>query len=60
MTTKDAVLELIRRLPENVSLPEIMAELYFKQKVDAGLRELDEGRGISHEQAREQMKKWLA
>jgi len=60
VTTKDAVLELIRRLPENVSLPEIMAELYFKQKVDAGLRELDEGRGISHEQAREQMKKWLA
>lgn len=60
MTTKDAVLELIRKMPEGVSLTDIMAELYFRQKVDAGLRELDEKKGIPHAQAREQMKKWLA
>jgi hypothetical protein len=34
-------------------------ELYFRQKVDQGLRELDEGKGIPHDQARERLQKWL-
>ena len=60
MTLKESIIELIRNLPEDVTLTDIMAELYFRQKVDQGLRELDEGRGIPHEQAREQLRKWLA
>ena len=60
MTAKKAALELIRRLPENVSIREIIAELYFRQKVDAGLRELDLGKGVSHERAKRRLKKWLA
>ena len=59
MTTKDAILEMIRKLPDDVTLADIMAELYFRQKVDQGLRELDGGRGVPHEQARERLQKWL-
>ncbi len=59
MSTKDAVLEMIRKLPDDVTLADIMAELYFRQKVDQGLRELDEGKGITHEQARERLQEWL-
>ena len=50
---------MIRNLPDNVSLAEVMAELYFRQKVDRGLQEPDEGKGIPHEQARERLAKWL-
>jgi len=32
-----------------------MAELYFRQNVDEGLKELDEGKGISHEEAKKQL-----
>jgi len=63
-TVKERVITMIQRLPENVTVSDtvsdIMAELYFRQKVDAGLKELDEGKGISHEEVREQMKKWLS
>ncbi|MBI2886730.1 MAG: hypothetical protein HYY02_05940 [Chloroflexi bacterium] len=59
MSTKDEVIELIRRLPDDVSVADIVAELYFRQKVDAGLTELDAGMGIPHRQVREQLKQWL-
>jgi hypothetical protein len=45
VSTKDAILELIRKLPDDVTLADIMAELYFRQKVDQGLAELDAGKG---------------
>jgi predicted transcriptional regulator len=60
MTTKQAVLEMIERLPEDISVEDIMAELYFRQKVDEGLRQLDAGEGIEHEEAIQRLKKWLS
>ncbi len=59
MSTKDTVLDMIRNLPDDVTLADIMAELYFRQKVDQGLAELDAGKGIPHEKARERLQKWL-
>ncbi|MEW6359545.1 MAG: hypothetical protein AB1696_24620 [Planctomycetota bacterium] len=56
---KEQVIQMIQSLPDEVTLDEIMAELYFKLQVDAGLRELDEGKGISHERVRERMDRWL-
>ena len=47
---KEEAIKLIQALPEGVTLDEIMAELHFKMQVDAGLRELDEGKGIPHEE----------
>jgi predicted transcriptional regulator len=57
---KDEVMELIKKMPNEVSITDIMAELYFCHKVNAGLRELNEGKGISHEQAKEKLRKWLS
>jgi predicted transcriptional regulator len=36
-----------------------MAELYFQQNVDDGLKELDEGKGVSHEEAKKRLNRWL-
>jgi predicted transcriptional regulator len=36
-----------------------MEELYFKSHVDSGLKELDEGKGIPHEEVENRMSKWL-
>jgi predicted transcriptional regulator len=60
MTTKQAILEMIERLPEDISVEDIMAELYLRQKVDEGLRQLDAGEGIEHEEAIQRLKKWLS
>ncbi|MFA5353142.1 MAG: hypothetical protein WC291_02835 [Thermodesulfovibrionales bacterium] len=36
-----------------------MTELNFKLQVDAGLKELDEGEGIPHEEVEKRMSQWL-
>ena len=59
MTTKEAVLEMIQRMPEDVSVPDIIAELYLRQKVDEGLRQLDAGEGVPHEEAKRRLSQWL-
>ena len=56
---KEQVIQIIQSLPEGVTIDDIMAELYFKLQVDAGLKELDEGKGIPHEEVEKRMSKWL-
>ncbi len=56
---KEQVIQMIQTLPDEVTVDEVMAELYFKLQVDAGLRELDEGQGIPHEKVEERISKWL-
>ncbi len=43
---KQQVIDMIQSLPDEITVEDITAELYFKMQVDAGLRELDEGEGI--------------
>ena len=56
---KQQVIKLVQALPDNVTLDDVMAELYFKKKIDAGLKELDEGKGISHEEVEKRLSRWL-
>jgi predicted transcriptional regulator len=58
-TIKQSVIEMIERLPDDTSVEDIMAELYFRQKVDEGLQQLDAGEGIEHDEARRRLSKWL-
>jgi hypothetical protein len=58
-TLKDDVIELIRRLPEDVTLPDIMEELYVRQKIERGLVQLDNGQGLTTEEARQRLRRWL-
>lgn len=56
---KEQVIQMIQNLPDDVSVEDIMAELYFRLRVDAGLKELDEGKGIPHKEVEKRMSKWL-
>jgi predicted transcriptional regulator len=56
---KEQVVRMIQAMPDNATLDDIMAELFFKLQVDAGLKELDEGKGIPHEEVGKRMSKWL-
>jgi hypothetical protein len=55
---KQAVIELIESLPEDTSVADIMAELYFHRKVEEGIKQLDAGQGIDHETAMQRLRKW--
>ena len=41
--------DLIERMPEGSTTADIMAELYFKEQVDGGLKDVRAGRVIRHE-----------
>lgn len=54
-SVKQAARELIEQLPDSVSWNDLMYELYVKQKIEEGLKELDEGRGIPHEEVKHRL-----
>ncbi len=56
---KADIIAMIEQMPDDISVSDIMAELYFRKKVDAGLKALDDGDTVPHEQVKENMKKWL-
>ena len=56
---KDDVKRMVDSMPDDVTVDDIIAELFFKLQVDAGLKELDEGKGIPHDKVKDQMAKWL-
>lgn len=60
INVKEQVIRMIQDLPDGVSVEDVMAELYFRLQVDAGLKELDEGKGIPHEEIEKRMSQWLA
>ena len=59
LNIKESVKDLIDRLPEDSNYEDIIAEIYCKQQVEQGLEELDNGKGISHEEVKTRLEKWL-
>jgi hypothetical protein len=59
MTTKDEAMQLIEKMPDDVSMEDIFSELYFEMRVDRTLDEVADGRFVSDEQARERVARCL-
>jgi predicted transcriptional regulator len=57
---KEQVIQLIQQVPDDVTIDDILSELYFKLQVDEGLKELDEGKGIPHQEVKERMSRWVS
>lgn len=51
-TTRERVLEVIKSLPAETSVEEAMERLYFLADIEAGLRQVEQGQVISHEEAK--------
>ncbi len=58
-TVKDAVISLVRELPDDVSIDEIMYHVYVKQKILHSKAQLEAGQSRPHEEVMELAKKWL-
>jgi hypothetical protein len=56
---KEEIMDLIRKLPEDATIDDIMYHLYVKKKILSGIKELDQGKVIPHEQTMENAKKRL-
>ena len=58
ITDKEFVLDLLRGLPEDVSIYEIAQKLEFIAAVRQGLADLDDGRSVSIEQIERDLASW--
>ncbi|MFH0775594.1 MAG: hypothetical protein V2A53_08935 [bacterium] len=59
LMVKEKVISLVKKMPENSTLEDIMEHLYVKQKILKGQRQLETGQFYTHEEAKEIMKEWL-
>jgi predicted CopG family antitoxin len=57
---KEAVIDMIQRMPEDTSVADIIAELYIRRKVDVGLQQLDSGQELEHAEVQQRMQRWLS
>lgn len=58
-TEKENVLQMIKELPDDITLEDIMYHLYAREKIIRGLKDADEGRKVSNEKAKEVIEKWF-
>ena len=58
-TEKENILEMIKELPNDVSMEEIIEAIYVRQKIEKGLKDSEEGYLFTHEEAKERLAKWL-
>jgi predicted transcriptional regulator len=59
MTSKEKIILVVEKLPENAIIDEAIERLYFLAKVERGLKQADNGETVLHMEVRERMSKWM-
>jgi len=59
MLTKEKVKKTIDRLPDRFTIDQVVEELVVLDKIEKGLKEVEEGKVYSTQQVKDQLKKWL-
>jgi hypothetical protein len=59
MPVKEIAKNVIDTLPDDTTLDDIIHALYIRAKFDHGEREIREGKGISQEEAKQRLRKWV-
>lgn len=58
-TAKKEVKKFLEQLPDEVSYEDIQYHIYVRQKIERGLKDVEEGRVLSQEEVERRMAKWL-
>ena len=56
---KSTVIEFISKLPEEISIDEIIERLIVIQKIERGQQQVKEGKVNTEEEAKAKLSKWL-
>jgi predicted transcriptional regulator len=56
MTTKEVILDRVRRLPEDVSFEDVITELESRRRIEEGLRQLEAGEVVSHDEVKRRVR----
>ncbi|MEM8610315.1 MAG: hypothetical protein AAGF92_24710 [Myxococcota bacterium] len=58
-SAKQATLDLVGRLDEDMTFEDIICELYVLEKIQRGMKDAEEGRVVSQAEATERLSRWL-
>jgi hypothetical protein len=59
MTAKEIAKSVIDKLPDEVDMDDIIHALYIRTKFERGIWEIENGKGIPHEEAKKRMRHWI-
>ena len=59
-SAKEEAIQLIRRLSDDTTLEGIQYHLYVQQKVQRGIRDVEEGKVYGQEEVEKRMKRWVS
>jgi predicted transcriptional regulator len=59
LSNKEIVMDLLQRLPDQISLHQIAQEIEFVAAVRQGMAELDNGEGISIDEIEKELPSWI-
>ncbi len=58
MTAKEAVMDVLMQAPEDATFEDIMYQIHVREKIEVGLRDIEEGNLVSLEEAAVRLGKW--
>ncbi len=58
-TAKKEVRKILDQIPDDASLEDIQYHIYVCQKIERGLKDIDDGRVLSQEQVEKRMSRWI-
>ena len=58
-SSKETVQEILDQLDDDVSLEDIQYQIYVRQKIESGIKDIDEGRTVSHEDMKRRTAQWI-
>jgi len=58
-SVKDSVIDFVKNLPDDLTVEEIAYKLYLDERINKAQKQMKEGNYLTHEEAKERLKKWL-
>ncbi len=59
MPVKETARQVIDSLPDDVTMDDVIHALYIRAKFEQGEDQIRRGEGVSHEQAKQRIQKWV-
>ncbi|MDL1959339.1 MAG: hypothetical protein LWX01_10235 [Deltaproteobacteria bacterium] len=57
-SAKEEVMQFLKEIPDNSTLEEIQYHLYVRQKIQRGIKDVEERRTYSQKEMEKRMEKW--
>ena len=58
-TAKQEVRLLLDQIPDDATFEDIQYRIYVREKIERGLKDVEQGRVVSEEEMERRMQKWL-